>query len=311
MIFYHIFGIVRIMDFTSAINQFKDHLKVNKRYSRHTLISYDTDLTQLSIYLKGQYGIDKVKGCNAQLLRSYVVHLASLNLAAKTINRKISAIRSFFGYLLRCGTIASDITERIIAPKIPKRLPEFIKESEAIKMDEWIVEEEFSSYRDYTVIELLYHTGMRRAELIQLNVSDFDFARMRVKVLGKGNKERYIPLNPGIIRILKNYLQLRNNEFPSEVPTYFFLTDKGKKVYPKYIYNVVNKLLAKVTSSSKRSPHILRHSFASHLLNNGADLNAIKEMLGHANLSATQVYTHNSIAKLKEAYMNAHPKGSN
>jgi len=311
MIFYHIFDFNTIMDFTSVINQFIDHLKVNKRYSPHTLTSYDNDLSQLSNYLKGQYGINQIKGCNAQLLRSYVVHLASLNLAAKTINRKISAIRSFFGYVLKSGFIETDITERIIAPKIPKRLPEFIKESEAIKMDEWIVDEEFSSYRDYTIIELLYHTGMRRAELIELKVSDFDLERMRVKVLGKGNKERYIPLSPGIIKIIRNYLRLRNDEFPSIETSYFILTDKGKKVYPKYIYNVVNKLLTKVTSSSKRSPHILRHSFASHLLNNGADLNAIKEMLGHANLSATQVYTHNSIAKLKEAYMNAHPKGSN
>lgn len=299
------------MDFKTTIDQFRDHLKVNKRYSHHTLVSYYTDLSQLTEYLKEQYEITQVEDCNPPLLRSYVVHLASLNLSAKTINRKISTIRSFFKYLLRSGYIKNDVTERIIAPKIPKRLPEFIKESEAIMMDEWIIDEEFSTYRDYTVIELLYHTGMRRAELIQLKIRDLDLERMRVKVLGKGNKERFIPLNPVIIRIIKKYIRLRNDVFPSIEGKYFFLTDKGKKVYPKFIYNIVHKLLSKVTTTSKRSPHILRHSFASHLLNNGADLNAIKEMLGHANLSATQVYTHNSIAKLKEAYMNAHPKGGN
>ena len=293
-----------------AIEQYIIHLSVHRRYSVHTTISYKNDLSQMADFLEQSYGVVLVKDCEPGMLRSHVVQLAVKGLTAKTINRKISSLRSFYGYLLKNEFITKDLTEKIVAPRIPKRLPEFIKESEAMEMEEWVVEESFTAYRDYTVVELLYHTGMRRSELINLDLDDLDLNRMRLKVLGKGNKERIIPLAGNIFHILKKYITLRNDSFPGIKHEALILTDKGKRSYPRMIYNIVNRLLATATTSSKRSPHILRHSFASHLLNNGADLNAIKEMLGHANLSATQVYTHNSISKLKEAYRKAHPKGS-
>jgi integrase/recombinase XerC len=242
-------------------------------------------------------------------LRGFVVHLVGKDLSAKTINRKVSAVRSFFSFLLRKNIISDDITEKLQSPKIPKRLPEFIKESESARLEELIIDGDFRSIRDFTIITLFYLTGMRRSELINLRTLDVDMSKHRIKVLGKGNKERYIPTNKKLEEIITTYIKARGKEFPGTEDPYLFLTVKGNRSYPKLIYNIVHKGLSTITTSAKKSPHILRHSFASHLLNNGADLNAIKEILGHANLSATQIYTHNSITKLKEAYRNAHPKG--
>lgn len=297
------------MELKKSINTYLTYLRVEKRYSKHTLISYHKDLLQLHEYIDDAYGLEDVTLFKAQHLRSFVVHMVGKDLSAKTINRKVSSVRSFFGYLLRKNIIEADITEKLQSPKIPKRLPEFIKESESSKLDELIVSDDFKSIRNYTILNLFYLTGMRRSELINLEISDLDISGQRLKVLGKGNKERYIPVGNKLIKNILRYISVRNEAFPGLQERALFITIKGKKAYPKLIYNIVHKELSLITTSAKKSPHILRHSFASHLLNNGADLNAIKEMLGHANLSATQIYTHNSITKLKETYRKAHPKG--
>ena len=296
------------LKFKQAIASFLQFLEVEKRYSQHTIISYRNDLYQLQKFLASNYEMEDVLRCGSQQLRSFIVHLLENGMSQKTVNRKVSTVRRFFNYLQKREIIADDITDKLIPPKIPKRLPEFIKESEGQLLQEMIVDEDFECIRDLTIVQVFYFTGIRRAELIELKLWDLDFSGKRLKVLGKGGKERYVPLAPILINVIRKYQKLRSEVFPESTCPYLFLTAKGKKLYPKGVYNIVRRQLAQLTSAKKRSPHILRHSFASHLLNNGADLNAIKEILGHANLSATQVYTHNSISKLKEAYRNAHPK---
>jgi len=199
---------------------------------------------------------------------------------------------------------------KVIAPKSGKTLPVFVDEKSLENLFELVeFDEGFEGQRDRLIMELFYGTGMRRAELIQLKPSDLDFSTNRIKVLGKGNKERLIPLAPYLVDLIKNYLKIRSNEFPNP-EEYLLLTNKGKKTYPMFVHRCVNKYLSMVSTVEKKSPHVLRHSFATHLIDNGADLNAVKDLLGHANLAATQVYTHNSIARLKEVYKKAHPKAT-
>ena len=296
------------MKINDGIDQFITFLKVEKRYSSHTLKAYASDLDQLQDFLETSYDLRRVELCTSQHLRSFLVHMLDNQLVAKSINRKVSTIRRFFGFLVKKEILTDDITEKLIPPKIPKRLPEFIKESETQHIRDLVVSDDFVSMRDHTIVQVFYHTGMRRAELIGLRLFDIDFAGKRIKVMGKGGKERYVPISGDLSQLLKKYMAVRSEAFPELQDGHLFLTAKGKRAYPKLIYNIVRRQLTLLTTTAKKSPHILRHSFASHLLNNGADLNAIKEILGHANLSATQVYTHNSITKLKEAYRNAHPK---
>jgi len=229
----------------------------------------------------------------------------------KTINRKISSLRTFYNFLKRRNLVDVNPMLKIVAPKIPKRLPSFIKEQEISALFDNLNEDVgYSSFRNRIIIELLYTTGMRRSELMSLQESNVSFTDGYLKVLGKGGKERIIPLNEIFLKKLKRLLELKQGEFPELESSKLFVTDRGKPIYPKFIYNVVVKLLGTVTTSAKKSPHVLRHSFATHLTNNGADINAIKELLGHANLAATQIYTHNSIKKLKDVYKNSHPKAS-
>ena len=296
------------MNLEKALNKFIDYLKVEKRYSKHTVISYTSDLIQFSTFLMKAYEINSIIDVKSRHLRSYSVFLVEENLTAKSINRKISSLRSFFSYLLRKRIIDLDPTVKMTTPKIPKRLPNYIKNSEAAQIDDLIVDNDYKSIRNFTILNIFYLTGMRRTELINLKISDIQFQDKQLKVLGKGNKERYIPISSTLETTLIKYLNIREREFGTIDNGYLLLTNKGKKMYPKLVYNIVKSQLSSITTSHKKSPHILRHSFASHLLNNGADLNAIKEILGHANLSATQIYTHNSIARLKETYKKAHPK---
>ncbi len=245
------------------------------------------------------------------IVRSWIVSLLEKNITSKSINRKISSLRTFYNFLKRRKLIVTNPMLKIVAPKIPKRLPSFIKEQEIKALFDNLNEDvNYFEFRNRLIVELLYTAGLRRAELISLEDRSLSFSDKYLKVLGKGGKERIIPLNEHFLSKLKKLIELRETEFPQLKTSHLFVTDKGKPIYPKFVYNIVVRLLKTVTTSDKKSPHILRHSFATHLTNNGADINAIKELLGHSNLAATQIYTHNSISKLKEVYKNSHPKAS-
>lgn len=288
----------------NSINKFIDYLKYEKRYSENTIISYQSDLESFQSFMLVQYNFDSIKLIKHTHVRSWMVSMMQNNFSAKSVNRKISTLKSYFKYLKKIKELRINPMLKIVSPKIGKRLPEYIREQNI----EQLLSVEYADLdsvqrRNLLIVEMLYLTGMRRTELINLKVSDIDFENKRIKVLGKGNKERLIPLNEVFLNRLKSFLSDRT-ELQSD---FLFLSDKGKKMYDKLVYNIVTALLGSITSSSKKSPHILRHSFATHLSNNGAELNAIKELLGHANLSATQIYTHNSIEKLKEVYHRSHP----
>jgi len=289
-----------------AISKFISYLEVERRYSRHTLTSYTKDLAQLQYYLEEEYELTDLLKAEAQMLRSWIIKLMEHGLKAKSVNRKISAIKSYYSYALRKKLIANSPTSKMVAPKMEKRLPNFVKESEMkLLLEDIEYEEGFIGERDRLIIEILYATGIRLNELIQLKDSDVDMSQQSIKVLGKRSKERIIPVSQKILAAINCYLLIKRELFNHP---HLLLTDKGQILYPKFVYRKVNSYLGQITTARKRSPHVLRHTFATHMLNNGADLNTIKEFLGHANLSATQVYTHNSIEQLKNVYNQAHPR---
>lgn len=291
------------------IQSFIDYLRFEKRYSVHTIISYQTDLADFSTYLNAQFGKLTIKEITSSFIRSWLAQLKETDLTSKSINRKISSLRSFFKFLLKTGVIDATPMNNIIAPKISKRLPVFIKEEDTKKLIETLnrSSEDWKTLNGKMLITLFYATGMRLNELISLKEKQVDFSRSQIKVLGKGNKERIIPLNKEICDTIKEYQRLKKKDFEN-AGELLLVTEKGKKMYPKYAYLLVKKYLGEVSTLDKKSPHVLRHTFATHLMNNGADLNAVKELLGHSSLAATQVYTHNTIEKLKTVYKKAHPK---
>lgn len=292
------------------IDRFIVYLQSNRRYSQHTLTAYRADLSQLKEYLDTQYEILSFEDTSFFHLRSYIVYLKSRSITHKTINRKISSIKTFFKYLLRQGVIQVDITEKLISPKIKKTLPQYVKEDEPdLLVEKYTDFDRYVQVLGWIMFILFYNTGMRRSELIHLKNEDIDEFQKVIKVIGKGNKERIIPISDKVKEDLGRYIQIRDSQISENRSPYVFLTPKGKKLYPKYVYNIINELLGKITTLEKKSPHILRHTFATQLLNNGADLYAIKEMLGHSSLAATQVYTHNSLTKIQAIYKKAHPRG--
>ncbi|MFT4756085.1 MAG: integrase/recombinase XerC [Vicingaceae bacterium] len=287
------------------ISHFLDYLKKNKRYSVHTLTAYKTDLNQLQNYLVAQYEL-KIELANSEILRSWIVDLLENGTQNKSVNRKISSTKSFYKYMLREGVINKNPTDKLISPKVSKPLPNFIREKEIDNLlDSFAFEDSFKGVRDRLILELLYSSGIRLSELIGIKLSDVNFVQQSMKVLGKRNKERIVPLHREVIATMNGYIEQRQQVKNDEN---LLLTDSGKKMYPKFVYRKVNYYLGQVTTASKKSPHVLRHTFATHMLNNGADLNTIKEILGHANLSATEIYTHNTIEKLKNIYKQAHPR---
>jgi integrase/recombinase XerC len=292
----------------SSIQSFLQYLQFEKRYSQHTIIAYQKDLEQFFDYLNSQYKTDDVSSVTSFIIRSWLAQLKNNDAAtAKTINRKISTLKSFFKYQLKQGIITQTPTTTLVSPKISKRLPVFVQEN---NMDTLLTHVEFPNTwqgkTEQLVIELFYATGMRLSELIKLKEQQVDFYNQQVKVLGKGNKERIIPINKTLLHKLNEYC-INKNAVQKAVPQ-VFVNEKGKALNPRVVYGFVKQYLGLVTTVQKKSPHILRHSFATHLMNNGADLNAVKELLGHSSLAATQVYTHNTIEKLKEVYAKAHPK---
>lgn len=290
------------------IESFIKYLKFEKRLSPHSVIAYENDLKQFAQYLKAEYDIDKPSDANHQFIRSWVVHLMESKMVTTSVNRKISSLKAFYKFLIREKLIGMNPMAKIQSPKNAKKLPHFVEEK---NMDLLEIEMEkasdFEGRRDLLIIELLYSTGMRRAELVNLKEKDINLHSHTVKVLGKRNKERIIPLTAELVNLIKEYQAVRSKA-GLDKSEHLFITSKGQPIYPGAVYRVVKNSLTKVTSMKKRSPHVLRHSFATHLLNRGADLNAIKELLGHANLAATQIYTHNTIEKLKSVYSKAHPK---
>ncbi len=291
------------------ITVFLKYLELEKRFSAHTIKAYQSDLFQFFAYLEETYSLTSILEVRHFHIRAWVVELMHNKITPRSINRKLSTLKTYFKFLKRRKEIQENPMLKVIAPKVGKRLPVVVKEIELENLFEKInFGEGYAAVRDEMVMEMLYSTGMRRSELINLTPNDLDFFNNQVKVLGKGNKERLIPFARPLADRLKNYLDIRNDEFGLSSTESLFLTEKGKEMYPKLVYNLVKKYLSQITTVEQRSPHVLRHSFATHLSNNGADLNAIKELLGHSSLAATQVYTHNSIEKLKKVYQQAHPK---
>jgi integrase/recombinase XerC len=288
---------------------FKDYLTFEKRFSPHTIQAYYSDTDQFLAYAQNFYGLTSLQEVGPLHIRSWMVELLDKGLSPRAINRKLSCMKTFFRFLLQRGWVERNPMQKIVAPKTGKALPAFVREEHLARLlDETPFGGDFSGARDRLILELLYLAGLRRAELISLRPDAFDFHRMQLRVKGKGGKERIIPILPELAKRVKAFLPLREAAFES-APAALLLTDKGAALYPKYVYNTVRKYLGQVTTLEKRSPHVLRHSFATHLSNEGADINAIKELLGHSSLAATQVYTHNAIGKLQEVYRKAHPKG--
>ncbi|MGB0882029.1 MAG: tyrosine-type recombinase/integrase [Vicingaceae bacterium] len=291
----------------SNISEFCDYLTHQKRYSVHTVNAYKKDLEQFEKFISSDFQITSFKKVTSPIIRSWIVHFIENDISPRTINRKISSLKSFYKHLLKNGKISSNPLLKVTTPKTSKRLPVFIGEQEISNLfSEIEFPSTFEGIRDNLILELFYASGIRLTELIHLNINSIDIYNSTIKVLGKRNKERLIPFGENIKIKLQKYLQEREKIKTRE--NLLFLTKVGKKIYPKLVYRMVNNYLSLVTTSSKKSPHVLRHTFATHMLNNGADLNSIKELLGHANLSATQVYTHNTIEKLKNIHKQAHPK---
>jgi integrase/recombinase XerC len=291
------------------IQNFLQYISNEKRYSGHTITAYQSDIQSFSEYLISSYETDNLSDASPQMIRSWVASLKEEGLNSNSINRKISALKSFYKFLLKKGEIQTNPTHKIYLLKKAEKLPVYIeKEQLKLYLDAGISEDNFSDVRNKLIVELLYVTGMRQSELIGLKHEAIDFANKMLKVHGKRNKERIIPLSDSTIDELSTYISLKKKTFDI-THDWLIITDRGLKAYPKFIYRIVNRQLEGYTST-KKSPHILRHSFATHMLNNGADLNNIKELLGHSNLSATQVYTHNTIEQLKKIYNNAHPRAN-
>ncbi len=291
------------------IQSYINHIHYQKRYSVHTITSYNNDISAFFCFLTSAYDNIEIAAVKPTHVRTWLASMKEEEMASKSINRKISALRSFYKFLLQKEVVTTNPVTGIISPKVPKRLPQFIAEKDTEELfGETEFEVGFKGQTEKLVMQLLYNTGIRKAELIALTANDIDSINCTIKVLGKGNKQRIIPISKKLVYELQYYHQQKKIYIENIGDDTFFVTTKGTKLNPKYVYNFVNKYLGQVTTISKKSPHILRHSFATHLMNNGADLNAVKELLGHSNLAATQIYTHNNIEKLKDVYKKAHPK---
>jgi integrase/recombinase XerC len=288
---------------------FSNYLKFEKRYSPHTIRAYTDDLTVFFTFLQDTYGQLQLTEITGTMVRTWLASIKEEKFGARTINRKISSLKSFFKYQLKQEEITSSPMGQVISPKLNKRLPNFIKETET----ETIFKDlefgtDWKGQTNKLILKLLYQTGMRLSELINLKCSAIDFNKMQLKVLGKGNKERILPLNAEVADEIRYYEAKKKDAFDNFEANFLLLTPAGKKLYAGYVYQAVKWHLSQATTIQKKSPHVLRHTFATHMMNNGADLNAVKDLLGHASLAATQVYTHNTIEKLKNVHKKSHPK---
>ena len=288
-------------------DRFIKYLRFEKRLSENTVISYETDLNQFLSFYKEYSTSQKIEKVDKRTIRSWIVKLSLSNLSAKSINRKIASLKSFFKFLVKRDLIKKNPSSHVTSLKTDQKIPTFIKEKDINFLFKNIdVKEDFTGQRDLLILELLYGTGIRISELINIKISDINFAKKEIKVVGKRNKERIIPMHNNAIYQTKKYLQLAEKEGYEN--QYLLITKKGEKIYPMLINRIVKKHLSTLINSKKYNPHLLRHTFATHILNKGGDLNSIKDLLGHSSLAATQVYTHNSIEKLKETFNSSHPR---
>jgi integrase/recombinase XerC len=291
------------------VDSFLKYLQFEKRYSPQTVLSYQTDLNQFQDFLHKEFSDTPVKDANYSLIRSWIVSLVEGKIGPTSINRKIACLRSFYKFLLRQEVISKDPMLKIKILKAPKKLPHFLSESDSIKLlDNVAFPSNHEGKRDQLIIELFYGTGMRLSELINLKESRINLRERTLRVLGKRNKERVIPFANNLVSMIEGYVRIRNREVPKQDHEFLFVTDSGNKLYPVLVNRVVKKYMKLFTMVEKKSPHVLRHTYATHLLNKGAEINAVKDLLGHSSLAATQVYTHNTIEKLKKVFEQAHPK---
>lgn len=291
------------------IDSFLRHLQFEKRLSRNTVVAYENDLLQLKAFVEKTFSTSDVASANHTMIRSWIVDLVEQGIGPSSVNRKIACLRTFYKFLLRQELTSQDPMTRINVLKTKKRLPAFVKEGDMVNLlDNQIFPETFEGQRDRLILEMFYGTGIRLSELIYLKENCIDLNNRTIKVLGKRNKERVIPFAAPLAQLIKDYLTLRNREVVRKEHGNFFVRSNGETCYPMMIYKIVRTYLDRFPKMDRRSPHILRHTYATHLLNKGADLNAVKDLLGHTSLAATQVYTHNSIDKLKKVFEQAHPK---
>ncbi len=293
------------------LERFIQYIKFEKRYSPHTVSAYQSDLDQFINFLnQPEETVAHPSQITHHQIRNWMVELMNQQLTARSVNRKIATLRKYFKFLLQDGIIIVNPTSKINTPKVPKNLPVVVEDARLTRMldDSETFTNDFEGTRDKLVVEMLFGTGMRLSELIGVTESDINIYEGTIKVLGKRNKQRIIPLNNELRQLIVKYQELKKCEKFDNISSGLIVTNKGADAYPKLIYVIVQKYLSYISTQNKRSPHVLRHTFATSLLNNGADLNAIKELLGHANLSATQIYTHNSVERLKSIYKLAHPK---
>ncbi len=296
-----------------TFHEFLAHLTHQRRVSPHTLAAYRTDLVQFATYCAEQFGVVAAVEVSRDMIKAWLASLMQEQLAPASIRRKLSAIKAFYAYRHQRGHQMENPTLRIPTPKLGRRLPSTVAAGDLRQLfaafPDPAANTDFVLLRDHLLLALLYQTGVRRAEVIGLRGEDVDLYQRRLSVVGKGNKQRLIPFGPGLAELLETYGALRATTFPAAEAPELLLTDRGKKLYPKLVYNLVTTYLGGVTTEEKKSPHVLRHSFATQLLEAGADLNAVKELLGHANLAATQLYTHNNVERLRDIYRQAHPEG--
>ncbi len=291
------------------LTDFLQYLRFEKRYSPLTVTAYRNDIEQFIIFCNSEFSISSATQITHFHIRTWLATLKDNKLTARSLNRKISSLSSFYKYLLKNGLVEKNPTRQLHAQRLPERLPVYLKETEIENLLEEVqFEEGFKGFTDRMICDLLYQTGMRRAELLQLKETDVEWSLGQIRVLGKGNKERLIPVNPATLQDLRDYITAKKqlDQYDSQ---YLLNTTTGEKLYAGYVYRTVKAYLAQVTTQKKKSPHVLRHTFATHLLNNGANIQAIKDLLGHSSLAATQVYTHNNIEKLKEIHKLNHPRG--
>ena len=296
------------------IEGFLNYLTHERAYSPHTVTSYGNDLREFEAYLANTENVLKTHEADADLIRGWAMELMAAGRSATTVNRKLSSLRTYYKYLLKKGAIAVSPMQSVHGPKKKKPLPQFVRESDMERLlDDTLTDDSWQGRREHVIIQLFYETGIRLSELVGLNVGDVDLVRKTIKVTGKRNKQRIIPIGDSLAQNLKAYVEEKDVEFGLSStlnPQPLFITDKGARVYPAWVYRLVRKNLSQVVTLKKRSPHVLRHTFATAMLNNDAELEAVKELMGHESVSTTQIYTHTTFEELKKAYSKAHPRAS-